>query len=161
MEIKINCKNIKQAFYSTCCNIERNNSNKNTTFPLQPNSNKPSLNTCSALEVHENNVLADKLLLDIRTYICAHGKCHLHYNRSHRRLSNFNWNKILILSPDINKVIRLANKITATSLTDKDTNDATTNKTEQQTTNINCVYCNNTKLVGIIHNHFVRETNIE
>lgn len=162
MEIKINCKNIKQTFNSICCNIKRNISNKNTTFPPQPNSNKPSLNTCSTLEVHENNVLADKLLLDIRTYICAHGKCHLHYNRSHRRLSNFNWNKILTLSPDINKVIRLANKIvTAETLTDKVKNDASTNRTEQQTNNIICVYCNNPKLVGIIHTHFVRETNIE
>ena len=46
------------------------------------------------LEVHGEVIVSDKLLLDIRPYICAHGLCILHYKRSHRRISKYNWNKI-------------------------------------------------------------------
>lgn len=34
--------------------------------------------------------MLDKLMLNIRTYICANGMWFMHYNRSHRRIFNYN-----------------------------------------------------------------------
>lgn len=140
MDTKINCYNVKQIFNSMYKEF--------------------SQITHSTLEVQENVMLADKLLLDIRTYICAHGKCFLHHNRSHRRLSNYNYNKMLNLSPDINKVICLANKImysVTQSNSNKKNKEMAKNKTQEQSSKESCVFCNNPKLTGIIHVHFVKE----
>ena len=54
-----------------------------------------------ALEVHGETASFDKMSLDIRTYICANGLCNLHHNRSHRQISNYNWNKMKKLTNEI------------------------------------------------------------
>lgn len=149
MEYKINCQHIKQL----CTSIFFNEVNKSTTTPPQLKCNNFSFDTYSTSEVHENNVFADKLLLDIRTYICAHGKCQLHHKRSHRRLSIYNWNKMLILSTNINQIIRLANKLVSTDMQNKQFDKNRPNQIKEH----NCVFCNNPKLNGLTHIHFVKE----
>lgn len=148
---KINCQQIKQVINSTYFKKEPNN-----TTILTQQRNKISLNTYSTLEVHGNKVLAEKTILDIRTYICAHGLCQLHNNRSHKRISNYNWNKMLTLSTNINQIISLANNIVSTIAINQQENNPPPNKQKQQTIKDRCVYCNNPKLTGIIHIHFVK-----
>lgn len=146
MNSKINCKQIKQ--------IISKNLIDNNFF---------SFNTCSTLEVHGNSEITEKMILDIRTYLCAHGKCQLQHQRSHRRLSNFNWNKMLNLSPNINQTISLANKLFYTLMLNLDSNKTSTRSIAptQSTKKQNCVYCNNPKLNGFIHIHFVKEKKIK
>jgi hypothetical protein len=62
----------------------------NVTF-----NNKPNLN-------RNNNIVQE-----LRTYICANGKCKSHNNRKHRRISNYNYNKMMTMYMKIN--IRLDN----------------------------------------------------
>lgn len=153
MEYKINCQQIKQLLTSIFFNEGKNS----TTTAPQVKYNSFSLDTYSTSEVHENNVCADKLLLDIRTYICAHGKCQLHHKRSHRRLSIYNWNKMLILSTNISQIIRLANKLVSTEMQNKQLDKNITTNRPKQIQKHNCVFCNNPKLIGIMHIHFVKE----
>lgn len=155
MNSKINCQHIKYLFNTICCNQATKITRNTTTTSEQLNCNKISFNTHSTLAVHGNDVLAEKLIQDIRTYICAHGKCHLHYNRSHRRRSNHLWNKMLILSTNIKQIINLANRIVSI---ETHNNQMQIGRLKQKD---NCVYCNNPKLTGIIHIHFVREYKME
>lgn len=152
MEYKINCQHIKQLYTSTFLKEVKNN-----TITPQLKNNSFSHDTYSTSEVHENNVFAEKLLLDIRTYLCAHGKCQLHHKRSHRRLSIYNWNKMLILTTNINQIISLANKLVSTEMQNKQLDKNINNNRPKQFQKNNCVFCNNPKLTGIIHIHFVKE----
>ena len=45
----------------------------------------------------------DNTVLELRTYICANGKCKYHNNRQHRRISNYNYNKLLSIYYKISK----------------------------------------------------------
>ena len=75
------------------------------------------------LEVRGEKASLDKMSLDIRTYICANGICNLQHNRSHRRISNYNWNKMKNLTNDIDDtIIKRANKIINTWLLKSATN---------------------------------------
>ena len=47
--------------------------------------------------------LNDNTVLELRTYICANGKCKYHNNRQHRRISNYNYNKMLSIYLKISK----------------------------------------------------------
>lgn len=73
-----------------------------------------------ALNEYNNNTIErrtglndyDKIILDLRTYICAKGKCLYHNNRKHRRITNYNHNKMLSLYMKINiKLENITNEI--------------------------------------------------
>ena len=49
------------------------------------------------MEINDNTVL------ELTTYTCANGKCKYHYNRQHRRISNYNYNKMLSIYLKISK----------------------------------------------------------
>lgn len=54
----------------------------------------------------------NNVALDIRTYICAKGKCKLYNNRQHRRISNYNYNKMTNAYPEIsNSLDNITNEI--------------------------------------------------
>ena len=42
-------------------------------------------------------------VLELRTYICANGKCKYHNNRQHRRISNYDYKKMLSIYLKISK----------------------------------------------------------
>lgn len=88
---KIDCKQIIPLI-NTLCHKEQTAIRDNT----QANYKNLSLNikrTPTPLEVHGEDVL-DKMILNIRTFICASGRCNKHVNRSHRRMSIYNWEKM-------------------------------------------------------------------
>lgn len=154
MNDKINCKEIKQLL-----------GNQYKENMLVRQNNILCRKSLSTLEVHEKVQISDNMLLDIRTYICAHGNCLLQHNRSHRRISNYNWEKMLKSKIDINAIAFLANSLittTAADLQENMVNNAYPNITIKSTNNKNksnpeCVFCFNTKLNGIKHIHFVKE----
>ena len=80
---------------------------------LKPHRKQANINyTFPALEVHGETTSLDKMSLDICTYIYANGLCILHHNRLHRRISNYNWNKMKKLTNEIdNTIIKRANNI--------------------------------------------------
>ena len=49
------------------------------------------------MEINDNTVL------ELRTYICANGKCKYHNNRQNRRISNYNYNKMFSIYLKISK----------------------------------------------------------
>lgn len=101
----------------------------------------------STLEVHGNSTVFDKMVLDIRTYICAQGLCTLHYNRTHRRMSNYNWIKIKREPNYIN---------TLQQTTDEIIKLLTLNTNNNQGLYKNCLYCQDIKLNKIKHVHFIK-----
>lgn len=114
------------------------------------------------MEVHENEKIAENMLLDVRTYICAQGKCLLQHNRSHRRISNYNWKKMLKSKINLNEIITLANSIIKTTTNSQEistTHNAYSNIKNEPTNynkkfNPECVYCLNSKLKGFKHMHY-------
>ena len=64
--------------YVECSTILNNNiiDDRMISFPS-------SVPTLSTLEVHEKVNGTEIWQLDIRTYICANGKCNLHFKKSH------------------------------------------------------------------------------
>lgn len=129
------------------------------------------------LEVQEGSNF-DKLILDIRSYICAHKLCKKYYKRSHHRISSFIWNKIISTKGKnyIHLIENFAKRITrqhhsvlnkhglSSSLNKKITykNSKTGNTVDARKypkIENRCIYCNNSKLKGKKHVHFVKENN--
>ena len=112
---KIDCHQVKTLFYEIYCQGQvlalELSSEKSSV--LKPHRRQANIKYAfPALEVHGETEFLDKMSLDIRTYICANGLCILHHNRSHRRLSNYNWNKMKKLTNEIdNTIIERANNI--------------------------------------------------
>ena len=107
---KIDCHQVKTLFYETYCQgkvIGLEHSSAKSSV-LKPHKRQANIKYAfPALEVHGETASLDKMSLDIRTYICI-----LHPNRSHRRISNYNWNKMKKLTNEIdNIIITRANKI--------------------------------------------------
>jgi hypothetical protein len=150
---RINCKQIKQLLESQ---------SKENRIVIK--NNILCENSRSTLEVHENVKIAENMLLDIRTYICAQGKCLLQHNRSHRRISNYNWKKMLKSKIDLNAIATLANSIISKKTTESQdtlTRSAYSNINNVPTNynkifNPECAYCLNIKLNGIKHMHYMK-----
>lgn len=157
MDIKINCNHIKHIVTSYSKII---NALTPTTIQSIKNNNQISLNTSSTSEVHGNYVLTENFIKDIRTYICAHGKCLMQHNRSHRRLSNYNWKKMETLSKNMNIITRTANEIICNMARDSTIKvKKQSTKTAHKTLMENCVFCHNPKLKDFKHIHFIKEKN--
>lgn len=126
-------------------------------------------------EVHVDKYMLDKLLLDARTYICFNNKCSLHHSRSHKRMTIFNMNKIKkhnnhnylkIVQLTAEKVIQLHATINEETIKQKSRKTAllknftiTFRLNKQKETSKyteNCIYCNNPKLKGLKHTHFIK-----
>ena len=130
---KIDCHQVKTLFYETYC--------QGKVSALEYSSAKSSLlkpqrrqaiiikYAFPALEVHGETASLDKMSLDIRTYISANGLCILHHNRSHRRISNYNWNKMKKLTNEIDStIIKRANNIINIWLLKSATKDIKSNR---------------------------------
>lgn len=119
------------------------------------------------LEVHED-ILIDKISMDARTYICAKGFCLKYYDRSHRRISNYNWIKLRTSTEEYIKIInQIATYIINISTCLNEKSHKIINKTvtlaesDTQHEVVNekkCVYCEHPKLTKLKHIHFVKET---
>lgn len=158
MDIKINCNYIKHIAKSEKFIKDINYIINTTTTYTGKEFNHISLNTSSSSEVHENNVLAENVIKDLRTYICAHGKCLMHNNRSHKRLSHYNWKKMQSKCININLITRTANEIINIMIEDTKLNkNKQTAGTTYQTTVVNCVYCCNPKLKYLKHIHYRKD----
>lgn len=125
-------------------------------------------------EVHVDKIMLDKLLLDIRTYICYSTKCILHKSRTHQRMTNYNMNKIeKLTNKNYVQIIQLIAeniiKLLTTSTEDETkpsikkhfsfkniTSKFSRNKNQQTSYLKNCAYCNNQKMNGIKHTHFIK-----
>jgi hypothetical protein len=71
----------------------------------------------------KNLNINDKIILDLRTYICANGKCKSHNDRQHRRISNYNYNKMISVYMKINsKLNNITNQIIYIWLQETETN---------------------------------------
>ena len=65
-----------------------------------------------ALDAYGETASLDELSLNIRTYICANGLCNLQHNCPHRRILNYNWNKMKNSTNEIDDtIIKIKNKI--------------------------------------------------
>lgn len=161
MNRKIDCHNLKQLFSSS--------HNSKELLQELPRSTHPTS------EVHGDVVLEGKLLLDVKTYICANGHCTLHHNRSHRRISNYNLNKMQKFNPRLDVVIKIAkeiiflwvNKTRKCQYSNETLNSGGLRIRPRSTHNLEenklekvekCEYCQNTRIKGIKHVHFVRAT---
>ena len=126
-----------------------------------------------ALEVHGKTAFLDKMSLDIRTYICTNGLCILHHNRSHQRISNYNWYKMKKLTNEIdNTIIKRANNIINICLLKSATNrnkiesidiTDTSRNPEEKVNKINfsekkCDQCDDLRRAGAKHRHFIKGT---
>lgn len=132
----------------------------------------------SALEVH-GNVDVEEFLLDVRTYLCSQGTCALRYKRSHRRMSDYNMNKIELSNNSKQITTIIANQIVIAwnaqettnsnifNIIDKESNinegdknivqiQYTTNKPNDEI-KVHCNYCTSKKLMGKKHVHFIKE----
>ena len=115
------------------------------------------------------------MLLQIGTYICANGLCILHHNRSHRRISNYNWKKMKKWTNEIdNAIIKRANniiniwllksatnsnKIESINITDTSRNpEAKVNK--RNLSGKECDQCDYPRPEGAKHRHFIKRTTI-
>lgn len=147
LDERIDCKKIKQL-------LENHHYNVNT----QHNQNNiQSDETPPTSEVHEKATLAESMLLDLRTYICAHGKCRFQYNRSHRRISYYNWIKMQKNKTDLRKIINLAQKITTPETSHNELGKGMIKTaSSSQKTNMKCIYCLDPKLKGVRHTHFIK-----
>ena len=104
--------------------------------------------------------------MDARTYICAKGFCLQHYDRSHRRISNYNWIKLRTSTEEYIKIInQIANDIINIDTCLNGKCHETMNKTvsledteKQDVIEKKCVYCKHPKLTKYKHIHFVKET---
>lgn len=104
---------------------------------------------------------SEKILLDVRTYVCAHGKCKINHNRSHRRISNYNWNKMKYLPAEyIKDITKKADEIVNNWWQITEDKHKTMEIVKEEFPK-ECVYCQNPKLTGIKHIHFVKEKNYE
>lgn len=90
MEYSYNCKNLKHFLLA-----------------------KINGNLYPVLEVHGDTNFQSKLILDIRTYLCSQGLCNSSHNRSHNRITSFNYKKMLYMKTkeEMNKIILMANGI--------------------------------------------------
>lgn len=109
--------------------------------------------THPTLELHEDEESIDIITLGIRTYICAHSKCNLHYNRNHRRMSNYNWKKIQ------NNNIEAINHIT--KLAEQIINNPENIHSELKTHKVNGDNCIHPQFPRTKHIHFIKEKNRE
>jgi hypothetical protein len=109
--------------------------------------------THPTLELHEDEESIDIITSGIRTYICTHGECKLHYNRSHRRMSNYNWKKTQ------NNTSEVFNHITelALQIINKDNNILLETKKHK----VNGDFCLHPQLTNAKHIHFIKGKDIE
>lgn len=120
-------------------------------------------------EVHGDVKAFNTTQLDIRTYICAHGKCNLHFNRSHRRISDYNLKIIQRNNLDYTNYIAEKASEVINSWIQMNTKNTLNNKSlhKERSINVNkqivmgCHYCLNPKLLGMKHTHFIRQTTTE
>lgn len=104
------------------------------------------------LEVHGDEILKSKLTQDVRTYICYQGKCKLHYKRSHRRISTYNWKKLEKMNSNlVNIAIKFAEQIITES---KEKSNIEPIKRSKKI----CDICHYPKIRGIKHQHFIKES---
>ena len=94
---KIDYHQVKTLFYEIYCQgqLSALKHSSAQSSVLKPHRRQANIKyACPVLEVHGETSSLDKMSLDIRTNICANGLCILHHNRLHRRISNYNWNKM-------------------------------------------------------------------
>ena len=110
---KIDCHQVKTLFYEIYCQgkvsaLEHSSAKSSV---LKPHRRQTIIKSAfPTLEVHGEIRSLYKISLDICTYIHTNGLCILHHNRSHRRISNYNWNKMKNLTNEIdNTIIKRAN----------------------------------------------------
>lgn len=107
--------------------------------------------THPTLEVHEDEILTEIFIKNVRTYICAHGKCKLHYNRSHRRISTYNWNKM--------QKNTKVNMYTIISIAEQIINNCKSKHLRiNKITKEKCELCHYPKIDRIKHIHFIKGT---
>lgn len=146
-KLLIDCKQLNSLLKSHIC-IERSTNTKLERYDIKY--------TSIALEVHEDAIL-DKTILDIRTYICTTGKCNLHYNRSHRRMSSYNWQKIEN-SKEIEKISEVIINAWKLEVEGKQTSKNTNNRELE----VQCdYYCDHGDKRSKKHIHFVKESKEE
>lgn len=153
-EGKVNCSNIEQL-------IKTYNLNKTYNQVKTRNEKRPSTSEVHEETFFEEMFFEESMLLDLRTFICANGMCQLQHKRSHHRISAYNWKKMLKNETYLSNITMLAQKLMTTK-TSQESNELVKsktgiNKTNIQQTKMNCVYCNNPKLEGREHTHFVKE----
>ena len=122
---KIDCHQVKMLYYELYCQegVSAPASTLEKINDLKLRRKKMNIKYAFlTLEVHGEIASLDKMSLDIRTYICANDLCNVQHNRSHRRISNYNWNKMKTLTNDIDTMIKRANKIINTWLLKSATN---------------------------------------
>lgn len=155
---KFDCQNIIsyiKKLYKTDHNIK-----KNKLFPdlkiICKNKNRKENEKirceCTTSEVHEEHSLLDELYLDIRTFICFTGNCLLNHDRSHRRMSKYNWNKVQKYNNTYKETIHLIANVLLQS------DNKSIHETEETIKMQQCEFCKNAKLDGIMHTHFIKET---
>jgi hypothetical protein len=126
------------------------------------------------LDVHGDKGKLDKLLLDVRTFLCSQNKCLLHHTRSHQRMTNYNMRKIRkfknakyiktieIIAGNIEQILISTEEIKKTYLSAVN-NHIINNTTSKSSNNTelkeNCPYCLNPKTSGTKHIHFIRSVN--
>ena len=149
--------------YIDCSTILNNNIINNCiiSFPC-------SVPILSTLEVQEKVNGTEVWKLDLKTYICATEKCNLHYKRSHKRISVYNWEKLQIIKSYtyIQEIKNQAVKLI--QLLRENTNDLIIYRKEDLNTTVRSanfkqqtvqgyVYCGNINLVNYTHIHFIKE----
>lgn len=150
-KMKIDCSTIKQLIRK---HFEEENEKHRQSNML--NGNVPSTS-----EVHEKVIFVESMLLNIRTYFCSHGKCKLQHNRSHRRISMYNWKKMLKNNTNLAEIISLAHTILTSNRKQQTKDKLNTKKhmnySKQKNNRImGCVFCLNPKLKGTKHIHFIK-----
>ena len=170
---KIDCHQVKMLYYELYCQegVSAPASTLDKINDLKLRRKKVNIKYAfPTLEVHGEIASLDKMSLDIRTYIGANGLCNLQHNRSHRRISNYNWNKMKTLTNDIDgTIIKRANKIIYTWLLKSATNRKkqpidvtdTLNNSEKKENNKyysenKCDLCDYPRPSGTKHIHFIK-----
>ena len=149
--------------YIDCSKILNNNIINNCiiSFPTLV----PSLTT---LEVQEKVNGMEVWKFDLKTYICANEKCNLHYERSHKRISVYNWQKLQTIKSYtyIQEIKKLAvnllqllgkNNTDPMHYTKEDLNNTVSFVNPKQEIVHGCVYCRNSNLRNYKHIHFIKE----
>lgn len=105
---KIDCSKLKNwllTFFSKNNTSEAKNTDSKEKIMNLIKISQLELNKYTNITIHNSD--NEKLILDLRTYICANGNCNFHNNRQHRRLTTYNFNKMISTYIKIN--IRLEN----------------------------------------------------
>lgn len=130
---RIDCQDLKKWLLSVCQpDQEKHNTKSKSKIQDLLDLGNLALNEYINLRTEGKTYSKDKksVILDLRTYICANGKCQHHNDRKHSRITNYNYKKMISLYMKINlKLDNITNEIIYIWMQDKNTSTTDTNIT--------------------------------